>query len=103
MTSADLPFRQCADAHRTDRFICVQPKSGHAMILPEDEEYTVYLPPDATDEALGQALLDCLDKSRFIRTHPTRALGGAVGRCMEAAGLVAMRRRRSCRLLRGCG
>jgi hypothetical protein len=66
MTSPDLPFRQCADAHRTDRFICVQPKSGHAMILPEDEGYAVYLPPDATDEALGQALLGCLDKSRFI-------------------------------------
>jgi hypothetical protein len=36
------------------------------MVQPEDENHAVYLPPDATEEALGQALLEALDKSRFI-------------------------------------
>jgi hypothetical protein len=66
MTSPDLPFRQWADVHRTDRFICVRPKSGYRIIQPEDDGYVIYLPPDAADEALGRALLECLDKSRFI-------------------------------------
>jgi hypothetical protein len=36
------------------------------MIQPDDDGYAIYLPPDAADEALGRALLECLDKSRFI-------------------------------------
>ena len=66
MKAYEVPFRQCADVDRTDRFICVQPKSGYRMIQPDDDNYAIYLPPDADDEALGQALLECLDKSRFI-------------------------------------
>lgn len=66
MTSPDLPFRQWADVSRTDRFICLQPMSGYRLIEQEDDGYAIYLPPDAADEALGRALLECLDKSRFI-------------------------------------
>jgi hypothetical protein len=66
MASPDLPFTQWADVSRTDRFICVQPMSGYRMIQQEDDGYAIYLPPGAADEALGQALLNCLDKSRFI-------------------------------------
>jgi CDI immunity protein len=66
MTLGDLPFSQWANVSRTDRFICVQPLSGYRMIQPEDDGYVIYLPPEATDEALGEALLKCLDKSRFI-------------------------------------
>jgi len=66
MTSPDLPFTQWADVSRTGRFVCVQPKSGYSMIQPDDDGYAIYLPPDAADEALGRALLECLDKSRFI-------------------------------------
>ena len=61
-----LPFMQWADVSRTDRFICVQPMSGYGLIQPDDDNYAIYLPPDAADDALGQALLECLDKSRFI-------------------------------------
>jgi hypothetical protein len=61
-----LPFTQWADVNRTDRFICVRPKSGYSMIQPEDDGYVIYLPPDATDQSLGQALLEALDRSRFI-------------------------------------
>jgi hypothetical protein len=61
-----LPFTQWADTNRTDRFICVRPKSGYRMVQPEDDGYVIYLPPDATDQTLGRALLKALDPSRFI-------------------------------------
>jgi len=61
-----LPFRQCSDISRTERFICVQPLSGYRMIQPEDDGYAIYLAPDASDDALGRALLEALDWSRFI-------------------------------------
>ena len=66
MTSPDLPFTQWADVSRTDRFICLQPMSGYRLIEQEDDGYAIYLLPDADNEALGRALLECLDKSRFI-------------------------------------
>ena len=66
MSAPDLPFRQQADVNRTDRFLCVQPMSGYRIVQQEDDGYTIYLPPNASDEALGQALLECLDRSRFI-------------------------------------
>jgi len=66
MTSPDLPFTQWADVSRTDRFIRLQPMSGYRLIEQEDDGYAIYLPPDADNEALGRALLECLDKSRFI-------------------------------------
>jgi CDI immunity protein len=61
-----LPFTQWADINRTDRFISVAPRSGYRMVQPEDDAYVIYLATDATDQALGQALLDALDRSRFI-------------------------------------
>ena len=66
MTSHDLPFTQWADVSRTDRFICLQPMSGYRLIEQDDDGYAIYLPPDADNETLGRALLECLDKSRFI-------------------------------------
>jgi hypothetical protein len=61
-----LPFAQWADIHRTDKFICFEPRSGYRRVLPEYEDHTVYLPCDASVDVLGQALLDALDRSRFI-------------------------------------
>ncbi|MGD1016638.1 MAG: contact-dependent growth inhibition system immunity protein [Roseiarcus sp.] len=67
MTPTELfPFRQCADVHQTERFVSLEPLSGYRMIQREDQGYVIYLPRDATDETLGRALLECLDKSRFI-------------------------------------
>ncbi len=67
MTSTDrLPFAQWADIKRTERFISVEPLSGYRRTLREDEGYVIYLAPETTDEELGRALLECLDKSRFI-------------------------------------
>lgn len=61
-----LPFRQWADIHRTDKFISIEPLSGYRRALPEDEGSVVYLSPDGSDAELGKALLEALDRSRFI-------------------------------------
>ena len=61
-----LPFTQWADIQRTERFVTVEPRSGYRMVLPENDDYTIYLAPDSGDEALGRALLEGLDMSRFI-------------------------------------
>jgi CDI immunity protein len=65
-TTKILPFTQWADVNRTDRFICIEQLSGYRIIQPEDDGYVTYLEPDATDEALGRALLEALARSRFI-------------------------------------
>ncbi len=61
-----LPFTQWSDVHRTERFISVEPLSGYRIIQREDDGYVIYLAPDASDEALGQALLEAMARSRFI-------------------------------------
>ena len=40
--------------------------SGYRQVLPEDEGNVSYLLSDAAAETLGRAVLDALDKSRFI-------------------------------------
>jgi CDI immunity protein len=60
------PFTQWSRINRTERFISVQPLSGYRIIQPEDDGYVIYLAPDASDEALGGALLETLARSRFI-------------------------------------
>lgn len=61
-----LPFTQWAEINRTEKFISIEPLSGYRMVVREDEGYILYLPPDANDDALGDALLNALDKSRFV-------------------------------------
>lgn len=65
-SSERLPFTQWAEIARTERFTSIEPLSGYRIIQREDEGYVIYLPPDASDEMLGRALLEALDKSRFI-------------------------------------
>jgi hypothetical protein len=60
------PFTQWARINRTEKFISVRPLSGYRIIQPEDDGYVHYLLPDASDELLGQALLEGLARSRFI-------------------------------------
>jgi hypothetical protein len=61
-----LPFAQWAEINRTNRFVSLEPLSGYSNVQREDEGFVIWLAPDATDEALGHALLEALDKSRFI-------------------------------------
>lgn len=62
-------FAQWAEINQTDKFTCIEPLSGHALIYREDEGYRIYLEPTASDIAVGEAILDVLDRSRFI--YPT--------------------------------
>ncbi len=65
-TPKQLPFTQWADIHRTERFTCIEPLSGYRIIQREDEGYVIYLERDASDEAMGRALLEALARSRYI-------------------------------------
>jgi CDI immunity protein len=60
------PFTQCARINRTERFVSVRPLSGYRIVQLENDGFVIYLAPDAGDEALGQALLEALARSRFI-------------------------------------
>lgn len=61
-----LPFAQWADIHWTEKFISVEPRSGYRRALRESDGHIVYLTPDTADDVLGHALLEALDRSRFI-------------------------------------
>ncbi len=65
-TRGDLPFTQWAGVHQTDKFTCVEPLSGYRRTLREDNLYGLYLDPGATEEVFGRALLEALNRSRFI-------------------------------------
>ena len=69
----DVPFTQWAAIHATDKFIIVTPMSGYRRQLPEDDLHSIYLEPDAAEATLGQALLDTLERSRFIDPDTDRA------------------------------
>ena len=61
-----VPLAQWANVHRTERLISIEPLSGYRMAYREDEGHVVYLPPDASDDVLGQTLLQALKRSRFV-------------------------------------
>jgi hypothetical protein len=61
-----LPFTQWADIHRTEKFISVEPLSGYRLVHREEDGCIFYLSPEGTDDALGQALLEALGRSRFV-------------------------------------
>ena len=64
------PFTQWADVARTERFIRIVPLSGYRLVQHQYEAYATYLEPHASDEALGRALLDTLERSQFIPPLP---------------------------------
>jgi len=68
----DVPFTQWAAIHATEKFLVVNPLSGYRRQLPEDELHSIYLEPDAAETALGQAVLEALNTSRFIHPHTDR-------------------------------
>jgi hypothetical protein len=61
-----LPFAQWATINRTEKFICIEPMSGYRMTIREDDAFRIYLEPDAGENAIGEAVLTALDRSRFI-------------------------------------
>jgi hypothetical protein len=65
-SSERLPFTQWAEVNRTERFVSVEPLSGYLAAYRDDVLQVTYLPPDATDDAMGRALLEMLGRSRFF-------------------------------------
>jgi hypothetical protein len=63
------PFRQWAAVHLNENFMVVTPLSGFSRHLPEDENHAIYLETDAAEVVLGHALLETLDRSRFVDPH----------------------------------
>ena len=57
---------QWAGIRMNDDFISAEPLSGHGLIRRDDNIYTIYLEPNSSEETLGRALLEVLDRSRFV-------------------------------------
>jgi hypothetical protein len=60
------PFKQWAAVHLNEKFMAVTALSGFGRHLPEDINRAIYLEPDATEIMLGRAVLETLDRSRFV-------------------------------------
>lgn len=62
-----IRFSKTATIYKSKKSICIETLSGTAgLTYREDEPHRMYLEPEATNEALGQALLAALDRSRYI-------------------------------------
>jgi hypothetical protein len=74
MRRAQIPFKKSATIYKSEKFISIEALSGaSALKYRENASLGVYLDLDATDEALGQALLAALDRSRFVDPRSERA------------------------------
>jgi hypothetical protein len=70
----EISFDRTVAIHRSPKFISMESLSGAGgLYYSEDEGFRVYLDPEATDEALGQALLGALDRSRFVDPRSERS------------------------------
>jgi hypothetical protein len=73
MRSTRIPFDKSATVHKSEKFICIESLSGASGLrYRENESYRIYLKPGAADEALGQVLLEALDRSRFVEPSSER-------------------------------
>jgi CDI immunity protein len=67
MTAAQIPFNKSAVIYKSQKFIFIEALSGaSALMYREDNGHRVYLEADASDTALGEALLAALDRSRLV-------------------------------------
>lgn len=65
------PTRKWARAKKNHEFISIQTYSGYGGGMNADPKgVELILPADASDEALGSALLDALSRSRFVLGAP---------------------------------
>jgi hypothetical protein len=67
-------FKRWVNIYKSDKFICMTSMIGFHMAVVDPESLRIYLPPDATDLELGDALSRTLDKSRIA--DPLRHGGG---------------------------
>jgi hypothetical protein len=59
-------LRDCVSAKFNREFFCIETYAHHRAQFRDPEGSQHFLPQDATDEALGAAVLDALAHSRFI-------------------------------------
>lgn len=65
------PTRKWAEAVKNNEFISIQTYSGYGGGMNADPKGVEHiLPADASDDALGSALLDALSRSRFVLARP---------------------------------
>ena len=91
----DVPFTQWACIDVTEKIVAVTPLSGYRRHLHEDEPDIIYLEPDAPDAILGQAVLEALNRSRFIHPHTDRDF-------FEADRIVASDKRWDAKFMKRC-
>ncbi|MFC5694173.1 contact-dependent growth inhibition system immunity protein [Pseudomonas sp. GCM10022186] len=68
----DVIPRAWANAKLNKEFICIETYSGYRMSQADHKGVTHLLAPDASDQAVGEALLDALSKSRFVLPEPRK-------------------------------
>lgn len=61
-----------ADVKANADFICIETYSGYGSCRADYKGVMHLLPPDVPDQALGEALLDALSKSRFVLPEPRK-------------------------------
>jgi len=69
MTNDVVP-RAWANVKLNKEFFCIQTYSGYRMSQADHRGAMHLLAPDASDQEVGEALLDALSKSRFVLPEP---------------------------------
>jgi hypothetical protein len=62
----EVIWKKWASVDANGDFIFIETRSGPEPAVPDPLGESFYLPPDASDEVLGEAVLKALAKSRII-------------------------------------
>lgn len=68
----DVIPRAWANAKLNKEFICIETYSGYRMSQADHKGVMHLLAPDASDQVIGEALMDALSKSRFVLPEPRK-------------------------------
>jgi Protein of unknown function (DUF1436). len=63
---------QWANVKLNKEFLCIQTYSGYGSSRADHRGVMHILPPDASGQAIGEALLDALSQSRFVLPEPRK-------------------------------
>lgn len=70
MSEDDILAHKWADIRYNEKGIFIVTRSGNVMTALDDDGVRHFLPRDASNRMLGEALLDCLAASRLIPLEP---------------------------------
>lgn len=68
----DVVLMTWANAKLNKEFLCIQTYSGYGSSQADNKGAMHLLTPDASDEEIGEAILDALSKSRFVLPEPRK-------------------------------